>query len=215
MNVPVLVRETPPLEPFIAGRAGQRDRRCTGGNADRGAVLGSGRAASAGRARAEILLDKLSYRQRSRCSRCVFSDVENGRREMPPNWRRAVELAKDVPGRTKTDRRSGGRNARAIKWPRPGVVRVVEVRLRQPGERGRRRHRRHGDKHRYRTRPIPVAAECSRQVPASSRLHGRRNGHRRQRSDARGRGRGGRTARAAPEPCRGARNKRSRDSSGR
>lgn len=132
MNVPVLVRETPPLEPFI------KDGLVSGiadvPVATRIAELFSDQdalRAQAERAR-RYFLDKLSYEATLEVLECVFSDVENGRREMPPNWRRAVDLAMDVPEHTKATADQVDVNARAIKWPRPGVVKVVDVRLRQP-----------------------------------------------------------------------------------
>lgn len=96
MGVPVLARETPPLEPLV------RDRLISGiGDvpvATRIKELFSdpdGMRAQAQRARG-FFIDELSYSATMEVLDGVFARLEDGCRPLPPNWLRAYQLASSV-----------------------------------------------------------------------------------------------------------------------
>ena len=104
MAVPVLARETPPLEPLV------RDGLISGiGDAPvatRIAELFSdpeGIRAQAQRGR-QFFIEELSYAATLESLAGVFGQLEDGRREMPPDWERAYELARGVPPRAEPSR---------------------------------------------------------------------------------------------------------------
>jgi NADPH:quinone reductase-like Zn-dependent oxidoreductase/glycosyltransferase involved in cell wall biosynthesis len=99
MSVPVLARETPPLQPLV-------DAGLISGIGDvpvaaRISELFSdpdGMQAQAQRAR-RFFLDELSYSATLEILDGVFDRLENGRLELPPNWARAYHLASSIPRR--------------------------------------------------------------------------------------------------------------------
>jgi glycosyltransferase involved in cell wall biosynthesis len=99
MAVPVLARETPPLEPLV--RAGLISGIGDAPVAARIAELFSdpeGMRAQAERGR-QFFIEELSYSATLESLGGVFAQLEDGRSEMPANWERAYELARSTPRR--------------------------------------------------------------------------------------------------------------------
>jgi glycosyltransferase involved in cell wall biosynthesis len=97
MGVPVLARETPPLEPLVG--EGLISGIGEVSVATRIAELFSdpdGMRARAQRGR-QYFLDELCYSATLQRLGTVFAGLEDSRGEMPPNWERAYELARSVP----------------------------------------------------------------------------------------------------------------------
>lgn len=128
MGVPVLARETPPLEPLV------RDGLISGigdvSVATRIAELFSDpdlMRAQAQRGR-QYFLSELCYSATLERLGGVFATLEDSRREMPPNWERAYELARSVPAHSEPVL-AGGDTRSAVAAPTagsaPGELEIV------------------------------------------------------------------------------------------